>query len=103
MSNSNDANQGFKLKPQTFYYLGFEHRNALTPGQQQVFIIAMDAGGKWLDVIPGGSGLPLPAAENWTPGGLAFITPPGTVQGAVILRNSGVGKGWFRGVFLMQP
>jgi len=99
---SNDAVQTVVLKPRTFYFLTFEHRNSLSSGSQRVYVLVFDSKDKLLEIVPNGAGMYLPTTETWANATLGLITPGNTAKGTVILRNSGIGKTWFRNISLVQ-
>jgi hypothetical protein len=98
---NNDARQVIAVKPNTFYFLSVEHRSALTNGSQKLFVVSLDAEGKWLDIAPNGAGQDLPPGESWARARLGFLTPPGAVKAMVLLRTAGTGNAWFRNVALV--
>lgn len=83
------------------YLLQFDCHNALSVGDQLVFMQTLNDAGAVLGTFPIG-GYKCSTAVEWQPDSVLVQTPPGTKHCIVFLRNHGLGKAWFRNVRLQK-
>jgi hypothetical protein len=82
------------------YAVFFRYRNPDLQGAQRVYISALAADQRWLDVFPDGLGYACPAAGDWARQGFAFTVPAATTTVILWLRVTGRGSAEFADVEL---